>query len=530
MTTTQRLLDRRTRLSVAGQGDLGWWVDEAYGIKLWSIQRQILDALSMPRAVVTAPSCFSSGKTFLAGHTVWAFLDAYRPGVPCKWCYVEHGSPGCLGSKVVMTSSTKEHLLTVPWVEVQKARERLSKRGFHDLPMLYPKAAKTQTTADHPDWFAIGLNPNEADAISGFHAPHVLVIGEEATAIPPETVEGLNSLLASGDARLFLIYNPKDADVWAEDVGRDPNATRIRITAYDTPHFTGEAVPFGATLITQDYLHDLISRGQGPGTYMWQTKVEATAWSAGERTLIPKDRYDRAVERAGKVRRVGTKAMGVDLARYGDAENVIAVRHGQVVTHVEGHRAMNQRTFWRGPVLDALRKHRPSVMTYDADGLGAGVGESIATIERILKDENITCEVLGFRGGLGAGSDYLNQRSMHWWQLAERFQNNAIAIVPSDPDLRAQLTTIQYGFNSKGKIQVETKEALRKRDLPSPDRGDAVMYSFAFDAAAMSTPSEELDVVDHSDEAMWKRRMEELDNGTRRNGGRLIDPVTHEEW
>jgi hypothetical protein len=33
---------------------------------------------------------------------------------------------------------------------------------------------------------------------------------------------------------------------------------------------------------------------------------------------------------------------------------------------------------------------------------------------------------------------------------------------------------------SKGQIQVETKDQMRARGLPSPDRADALAYAFAY--------------------------------------------------
>ena len=43
-------------------------------------------------------------------------------------------------------------------------------------------------------------------------------------------------------------------------------------------------------------------------------------------------------------------------------------------------------------------------------------------------------------------------------------------ILPDDPELFAQLTTRQAFPNSAGKIVLESKEQMRARGLPSPDR------------------------------------------------------------
>ncbi len=73
-----------------------------------------------------------------------------------------------------------------------------------------------------------------------------------------------------------------------------------------------------------------------------------------------------------------------------------------------------------------------------------------------------------------------NLRSQLWWDAR-------LAFAPECPDpislmrlsetdyarLRAELTTPTYRMTSSGKVQVESKEELKARGLPSPDLADA---------------------------------------------------------
>jgi hypothetical protein len=52
--------------------------------------------------------------------------------------------------------------------------------------------------------------------------------------------------------------------------------------------------------------------------------------------------------------------------------------------------------------------------------------------------------------------------------------------LPNDPDLRAQLIAPTYTFNLRNEIQLERKEDMMKRGLPSPDRADALALTFAY--------------------------------------------------
>ena len=55
-----------------------------------------------------------------------------------------------------------------------------------------------------------------------------------------------------------------------------------------------------------------------------------------------------------------------------------------------------------------------------------------------------------------------------------------IDIAPEDDLLAAQLGAIKWKLTSRGQIQIESKDEMRKRGMPSPDRADALAYVFAY--------------------------------------------------
>jgi len=48
-------------------------------------------------------------------------------------------------------------------------------------------------------------------------------------------------------------------------------------------------------------------------------------------------------------------------------------------------------------------------------------------------------------------------------------------ILPNDDNLIAQLSTRKYNLTDTSKIQIESKEAMKKRGLPSPDEADCLL-------------------------------------------------------
>ena len=41
-----------------------------------------------------------------------------------------------------------------------------------------------------------------------------------------------------------------------------------------------------------------------------------------------------------------------------------------------------------------------------------------------------------------------------------------------------ELAGLRYSYDSQGRVLIESKEALRQRGMPSPDKADALMLAF----------------------------------------------------
>lgn len=504
------MTDSRTRLRQLGQLDLGAHVEASDGVHLWSVQRKIAQAVSHRRARVTVPSCTASGKSFLAARLALSFYDTYTPGSDCQMC----GGP-CGGAKVITLASKFEHLRDVLWGEIRLAYGLRKDKGWEPPGVM--AQGQNLRLQDGPTHWMVGQSPSQAEGLQGVHGSHILVIGDEATALDENVTKGLISTLATGDARLLLIANPTTDDTWFAEQARSPYTENIKITAWDTPHFTEEQVPDSASagLLTPGYLDELKASGSGPGTFDWVTKVQADFWTHGDDVLITPELFDKAT---GAEYYDGTRALGIDLAPYGSDENIIAYRSGNALTKLQAFPAMRQDLFWEGPVADAVRAHDPDYLIWDADGVGSGVyGEA----ERVAANHNArggNIVLLPFRGGVRVDAKFNNARSAWWWALRRRFETGSVSLtLPPDDKLRKQIIDIRYSITDAGDIKIETKEKMKKRGLESPDRADAVMYCFSMveelptPVRVSVTPIQDITGVrDRSPEAMWRRDLEEL--------------------
>lgn len=457
--------------------------------------------------------------TFLAARLALAFYDAYTPGAPCAACDPTGTKGGCRGSKILTTSSKAEHLRDALWAEIRSAHAQLHARGII-LPGTMARGQNLRLE-DSPNHFLVGYSPNHAEGFQGFHAAHKLILGDEATSLDTQMQQGITGLLATGDSRLLLIFNPTTDDTYAALECRSPRTEIIKITAWDTPAFTNEPMPEGSNLTTPEWLDELKDKGMGPGTYEWTTRVEADFWTMGDDVLIPADSFDRAF---GVPHIEGTRQLGIDLAPYGSDENVVVARDGNAVVGLHAFPAMRQDSFWEGPVADLVRRYDPHYISWDADGVGSGVYGYVDALVRKHNAAGGNIVLLPFRGGIKVDARYNNARSAWWWNLRRKFEAGTLSLapLPPDPKLREQVTDIRYSITDAGDIKIETKDHMKRRGRESPDRGDALMYAFAMvdelPVPAKITETPLLDTAglpDRSAEAMWRRDLEALKRGKR---------------
>lgn len=527
----------RDRLRQLGQAHLGAWVEVATGNELWTIQDEVLAELSVPRAQVVVPSCNASGKTFLAARAALAFYDAYTPGAPCIECDPTGTKGGCRGCKVLTTSSKESHLKDNLWGEIRLAISQLARNGVTLPGELAP--ADTFLLDSWGDHFIRGQVATKEEGFQGYHAAHKLIIGDEATSVSEDVSRGITSLQATADTRLLLIFNPTTTDTYAAAMARSPLSKVIKITAFDTPHFTGEHIPEGSNLVTPAFLETLKANGMGPGSYEWTTRVLADFWSLGEDLLIPHGWVEAAKNRQNLM--LGTVGMGVDFAPYGTAEQTIALRRGENLVDITAYPAGRTDHFIMGnpeeptvlsPVQRKVRDYGPWVIVFDADGVGAGTfGDWTRLHEWAIKRNFMRPDstIIPFRGGRKITDHYLNARSGWWWALRKRYERGGISMAVRDPKLDAQLSQMTYTIMENGAIRVETKEQMRRRGLDSPDRADAVMYAYAFSEELPNpgNPAAEQFVVaqgyatDRTERAMWERDLD-----PRRKNPQGINPIT----
>lgn len=130
-------------------------------------------------------------------------------------------------------------------------------------------------------------------------------------------------------------------------------------------------------------------------------------------------------------------------------------------------------------------KERPSAIFVDSIGIGSGVVDRLESLGFPVVPVNVA-ELPALDGQKykrlrdelwGLMRDWLEQRRGSLWDNEEM-------------DLVGQLTTLQYDILANGKIQIETKEKLRSRNIDSPNIADAHVMTFAQPVASYTAETD----------------------------------------
>lgn len=80
---------------------------------------------------------------------------------------------------------------------------------------------------------------------------------------------------------------------------------------------------------------------------------------------------------------------------------------------------------------------------------------------------------------------YANKRAEMWSEMKDWLEDGGK--IDDDRDLIADLTAPEAFINAKGLLQLESKDAIKKRGLPSPNIADALALTFAYPLRAKRT-------------------------------------------
>lgn len=161
--------------------------------------------------------------------------------------------------------------------------------------------------------------------------------------------------------------------------------------------------------------------------------------------------------------------LGVDVARFGDDRSVIACRRGEVLYTPKIYKGIDNMELV-ARIVEEIRRYDPVAVFIDAGG-GSGVIDRL----RQLGYTNIIEVAFGSRAE--DANKYVNFRAEMWHKMADWIRMTGS--LPDMPELKAELTVVEYGFDNADRRKLKKKEDIKKDFGMSPDIADAVALTFA---------------------------------------------------
>lgn len=487
------------------------------GWKAWSKQREIAAAVNAALqgsgpARIAVRSGNGTGKTALAARLM---LWAVR-------CFPE--------IVVVTTAPTARQVDQLLWKEA-RAAYHTALEPLHGT--LYDGQARWELG---PRRYAIGLSPEHSrpESFQGFHAARILFIVDEASGVPPAHWEAIKGSALAGNAVIFAIGNPTRLNGEFYDAfNRNPEHWKtFHISVLDTPNLTNKEPPVPG-LATPEAV-EVARNDWGESSALFQVRILGNFPKLGEHSLISLDWVEASQARyavpvpphvPGTARRPFRIGIGVDVAREGPGETVIAIMrnrrllrletfHGQDITRTAARIKLIRDCIYNGTPVEELPDHvlppgtvvAPLVRPAYVNGMG-GIWfppDEDERAELVRRRNNLyggSLQIAVDDGGVGGGvNDILKAVGIpYWpvkfgnkpegrmavnfayrvdelyWVLREALREDKLDL-PPDPKLTAQLTQIEWELQSDKLIRVH-KRGLGD-GLPSPDRADAVALAW----------------------------------------------------
>lgn len=370
-------------------------------------------------------------------------------------------------ARSVVTAPSSHQLFNAFWSELGKWYRHIP-TALQDAFELRSDRFFLKTAPEDSFLSARTAQPDRPEAVAGVHAPHVLMIADEASGVLDPALQALLGSLTDPHATLCLAGNPLRATGFFYDThNRNRKLWKTyHISCVDNP------------VVDQAWVENQ-RQMFGENSNVFRVRVLGEFPLTGDNILIPVYLVDAAAERDVEPYASQAVYWGVDVARFGSAASCLAKRQGNVQPEpVKVWRGLDTMEL-TGRIVheyyETLAESRPDQIYVDVIGMGAGVADR-------LREEGLPAVGINVAETRAVSPQYANLRTELWGRCKDWLERLDCRLHPDDRALLTQLPSLEYTFTSSGKLQLQSKNTL---EAPSPDEADAFVLTFAGRAARL---------------------------------------------
>lgn len=379
-------------------------------------------------------------------------------------------------SKVIATAPTMQQLYDVLWAEIAKWLDTSKVKQ-----LLTWTKTKVYMNGDSERWFATAKTATKPENMQGFHEDHMMIVVDEASGVSDPIMEAILGTLTGADNKLLLMGNPNRIEgVFFDAFNKDRDKFKTHtVSSRDSKRTSKDNI-------------EMLESKYGKDSDVCRVRIDGQFPKGALDSFISLETVELACSSLNKLEQADVDAaqilhVGVDVARFGDDKTVITPR---ISTKVFEFRKYVKKSTMEtaGNVLMCCKEYmkkfpqlKNCIVKVDDSGVGGGVTDRL---KEVIKVERLPIKVIPVNNGESATDDYyFNLGGQLWGQVKEllevNFSNNmqgkAVEIeLPNDSEMIKQLSVRKYHMTSKGKIQLESKDDMKKRGLGSPDVADSL--------------------------------------------------------
>lgn len=252
-------------------------------------------------------------------------------------------------------------------------------------------------------------------------------------------------------------------------------------------------LPFGKFLINPiEVENELIECGMNPDSYEFLTRVLAEFPKEDSASLFKHQDIEDSFNNYNneKFHISGKRIMGIDVASgLGRDMSAISIVDGNKVIYLEqfNYNAIQLED----KVKELHEEYKPSQINIERDGVGKPIYDHLVEAH-LPVNAIVSGSAPGIKDDYGFNIEtnkelkeqFQYKRDELWWNLRKQLskyecQYDTPILLPPSEDLKVQLKSATYKPNARGRIQIASKDEMKKALKKSPDKLDAVLMAIA---------------------------------------------------
>jgi hypothetical protein len=369
-------------------------------------------------------------------------------------------------TKGIVTANTESQLKTKTWSELAKWFRLFIGQGLftYTATAIFSRDKTTEKTwrVDMIPW-----SERNSEAFAGMHnkGNRILVVFDEASAIPDLIWEVTEGALTDSNTEIIwcAFGNP------TRNVGRFYDCFHGKRHRWHCKQVDSRDVKVTNKGQIQNWIDDY-----GVDSDFVKVRVRGIFPSASENQFIPiplveaAEAAHRDFQEQDKRITFAPVIIGVDPAWSGTDEFVIYMRQG-LNSKMLGKWEKNDDDVRMAGIIARFEDEYQA----DAVNIDIGYGTGIFSEGKHMKRQ---WNLINFASKPDQ-AEYENKRAEMWGEMKKWLKEGGG--IETDPVLRADLIGPEAFINRRGKLQLESKDDMKKRGIPSPNRADALALTFA---------------------------------------------------